>query len=59
MSSDSEVAIITVIEETPLNLSSVVEEAPLNLSDVCDSYLYKVSPEGLYVNNLFLRLEEL
>jgi hypothetical protein len=59
MSSDSEVATITVIEETPLNLSSVVEEAPLNLSDVCDNYLYKVSPEGLYVNNLFLRLEEL
>ena len=59
MFSDSEVAIITAVEETPLNLSSVVEEAPLNLSDVCDSYLYKVSPEGLYVNNLFLRLEEL
>ncbi|AKB83909.1 hypothetical protein MSBR3_3331 [Methanosarcina barkeri 3] len=59
MFSDSKVAIITVIEETPLNLSSVVEKAPLNLSGICDSYLYKVSPEGLYVNNLFLRLEEL
>ena len=44
---DSEVAII-----------SVVEEASLNLSNVYDSYLYDVSPEGLCLNNLSLGLEE-
>jgi len=44
---DSEVAIIRV-----------VEEASLNLSNVYDTYLYEVSPEGLCLNNLSLRLEE-
>jgi hypothetical protein len=44
---DSEVAII-----------SVVEEASLNLSNVYESYLYEVSPEGLCLNDLSLELEE-
>ena len=44
---DSEVAII-----------SVVEEASLNLSSVYDNYLYEVSPEGLCLNNLSLVLED-
>ncbi len=44
---DSEVAII-----------SVVEEAALNLSNAYDTYLYEVSPEGLCLSNLSLGLEE-
>ena len=48
MFNDSEVAII-----------SVVEEAPSNLSDkMYDSYFYEVSPEGLNLNNLSFVLEE-
>ena len=47
MFNDSEVATISVVEETSLNLS-----------DVYDSYLYEISSEGLSLNNLSLVLEE-
>ena len=47
MANDSEVAII-----------SVVEESSLNLSNVYDSYLYDVSPQDLCSNNLSRELEE-